>query len=141
MLTTVGRGGNAQAVRDEILNIMHRNKIPERAGTWMEQWHQKLHNNTTPDDVVICEAYLAFLYEGGNLDAYWRVLKQGGVTRERLASFERAITVDPEYFPDKQQALIKDCTHYLGILKACHSGAELQSSAAAAGMVQALTMR
>ena len=26
MLTTVGRGGNAQAVRDEILNIMHRNK-------------------------------------------------------------------------------------------------------------------
>ncbi len=100
----------------------------------MEQWHQKLHNNTTPDDVVICEAYLAFLYEGGNQDAYWRVLKQGGVTRERLASFERAITVDPEYFPDKQQALIRDCTHYLGILKACHSGAELQSSAAAAGM-------
>jgi hypothetical protein len=44
MLTTVGRGGNAQAVRDEILNIMHRNKIPEKKGTWMEEWHQKLHN-------------------------------------------------------------------------------------------------
>ena len=27
LLTTVGRGGNAQAVRDEILNIMHRNKV------------------------------------------------------------------------------------------------------------------
>ena len=41
--STVGRGGNAQAVRDEILNIMHRNKIPELKGTWMEEWHQKLH--------------------------------------------------------------------------------------------------
>jgi alpha-glucan,water dikinase len=27
----------------------------------MEEWHQKLHNNTTPDDVPICSAYLAFL--------------------------------------------------------------------------------
>ena len=43
-LTTVGRGSNAQAVRDEILNIMHRNKIPELKGTWMEEFHQKLHN-------------------------------------------------------------------------------------------------
>ena len=42
MLGCVGRGGNAQAVRDEILNIMHRNHIPEKNGTWMEQWHQKL---------------------------------------------------------------------------------------------------
>jgi hypothetical protein len=41
-LATLGRGGNAQAVRDEILNIMHRNKISEVKGTWMEEWHQKL---------------------------------------------------------------------------------------------------
>jgi alpha-glucan,water dikinase len=27
----------------------------------MEEWHQKLHNNTTPDDVPICSAYIAFL--------------------------------------------------------------------------------
>ncbi|RMZ55539.1 hypothetical protein APUTEX25_000122 [Auxenochlorella protothecoides] len=66
LLTTVGRGGNAQAVRDDILHIMHRNHIPEKGGTWMEQWHQKLHNNTTPDDVPICEAYLAFLESGGD---------------------------------------------------------------------------
>ena len=36
MLATCGRGGNAQAVRDEILNIMHRNNIGEKRGTWME---------------------------------------------------------------------------------------------------------
>ena len=59
----------------------HRNKIPETAGHFYEQpgsqncsckvsvklgeslevqpdirWHQKLHNNTTPDDVGICKA-------------------------------------------------------------------------------------
>lgn len=36
MLGCVGRGGNAQAIRDEILNIMHRNNIGEKRGTWME---------------------------------------------------------------------------------------------------------
>lgn len=36
MLGCVGRGGNAQAIRDEILNIMHRNHIGEKRGTWME---------------------------------------------------------------------------------------------------------
>ena len=35
-LGCVGRGSNAQAVRDEILNIMHRNHIGEKRGTWME---------------------------------------------------------------------------------------------------------
>ncbi len=33
---------DAPQIRDEILNIMHRNDIPEKNGTWMEQWHQKL---------------------------------------------------------------------------------------------------
>lgn len=25
----------------------------------MEEWHQKLHNNTSPDDVVICEVVVS----------------------------------------------------------------------------------
>ena len=37
---------------------------------FLEQWHQKLHTNTTPEDVSICEAYLAFL-ESGNMDDFW----------------------------------------------------------------------
>ena len=27
----------------------------------MEEWHQKLHNNTSPDDVSICRALLAYI--------------------------------------------------------------------------------
>ncbi|GLC33353.1 hypothetical protein PLESTB_000342400 [Pleodorina starrii] len=133
MLTTVGRGGDGQKIRDEILHIMHRNHIPERKGLWMEEWHQKLHNNTTPDDVHICEAYLAFLESGGNLGAYWRVLSDAGITRQRLESFDRAITLEPEYYGDKREALIRDFRNYLGILKAVHSGADLSASASAAG--------
>jgi alpha-glucan, water dikinase len=30
-------------------------------GGMMEEWHQKLHNNTSPDDVVICEALIAYI--------------------------------------------------------------------------------
>lgn len=55
-LSTLGRGGaQGQAIRDRILDIMHKHKIPETSGHFYEQWHQKLHNNTTPDDVGICE--------------------------------------------------------------------------------------
>lgn len=91
MLATVGRGGDGQAIRDEILHIMHRNHIPELKGTWMEEWHQKLHNNTTPDDVPICKAYLAFLRSNGDNGTYWRVLSDAGLTRARLESFDRPI--------------------------------------------------
>ncbi|KAI3430517.1 hypothetical protein D9Q98_005110 [Chlorella vulgaris] len=132
MLTTVGRGGNAQAVRDEILNIMHRNKISEKKGTWMEEWHQKLHNNTTPDDVPICEAYLAFLRANGDEGAYWSVLKEAGLTREMLASYDRPVKTDPFFYADKKDALIGEFENYLKILKSVHSGADLQASASAA---------
>ncbi len=73
-------------MRDEILNIMHRNNIGEKRGTWMEDWHQKLHNNTTPDDVAICEAYIAFLESGGDRGAYWRVLSDAGRGKHDPAS-------------------------------------------------------
>lgn len=133
MLGCVGRGGNAQAIRDEILHIMHRHHIGEKRGTWMEDWHQKLHNNTTPDDIVICEAYIIFLENNGDNGAYWRHLTDNGITRERLEGFDRAIKVEPENYPDKKDALIGEFRNYLKILRAVHSGADLQSSAEAAG--------
>lgn len=36
------------------------------------------HNNTTPDDIGICEAYLAFLRKGGDNGAYSSVLDSHG---------------------------------------------------------------
>ncbi|MFO1487804.1 MAG: PEP/pyruvate-binding domain-containing protein [Verrucomicrobiota bacterium] len=132
-LTGIGRGGDGQRIRDEILQIMHRHHIKEVGGTWMEQWHQKLHNNTTPDDIVICEAYLAFLQNHGDRSRYHETLAAGGVTRERLANFDRPITNEPEWHPHLRDGLLHDFSSYLKLLKSVHSATDLETAANSAG--------
>ncbi|OAI50193.1 hypothetical protein AYO44_05850 [Planctomycetaceae bacterium SCGC AG-212-F19] len=132
MLTTLGRGGEGQQVRDEILHIMHRNHLREVSHTFVEEWHQKLHNNTTPDDVAICEAYLAFLKANGDREAFYRTLQDRGVTRERLQKFERPIKADPQNYPDRREALVRDFENFLRILKSVHSGTDLETAAGVA---------
>ena len=122
MIAMVGNSsGHGQQVRDEILNILHRNKIGESNSHFYEQWHQKLHNNTTPDDVPICEALLAFLRSGGDMRKYWEVLDRNGITRERLASYERKIVMEPFY----KDGLVGDFEYFLQILKKMHSSTDL----------------
>jgi alpha-glucan,water dikinase len=125
IMATLGRGGEGQRIRDEILEIMHRHHIKEVSGHFMEEWHQKIHNNTTPDDVVICEAYLEFLRSNGDLALFYKTLEAGGVSRERLESFERPIKTPPDFVPPLKEALIHDFEHFLGTLKSVHSGADL----------------
>lgn len=53
-------GGNPEAIRMEILNTMRKHGIKEghRPGIechFLEEWHQKLHQHTTPDDILICK--------------------------------------------------------------------------------------
>jgi alpha-glucan, water dikinase len=133
MLGNVGQGGGrGQQVRDEILNIMHRHHIKEVGGHFMEEWHQKLHNNTTPDDVVICQGYLAFLQSDGDLDTFYKVLGDAGVSRERLRGFDRPIMTDPDFLADKKHGLIEDFQNYLRILNAVHSGTDLETAVTAA---------
>lgn len=125
LLTTIGHGGEGQRIRDEILEIMHRYGIREVSENFIEQWHQKMHNNTTPDDIVICESYLAFLRSNGDPRAFWRTLEAGGVTRRRLESFERPIVAQPDFYPGKKEAMIRDFEHFLGTLKSVHSAMDL----------------
>lgn len=129
ILGTMGKGGdNGQRIRDEILHIMHRHKIkihnPKLAlENYYEQWHQKLHNNTTPDDIGICEAIIAY-NESSNMAKYWEVLSRHGLTKERLASFDRPINVEPYLAPQ----IVPDLYNYLALLKAVHGSAELTHS-------------
>ncbi|VAX30948.1 Phosphoenolpyruvate synthase [hydrothermal vent metagenome] len=132
MMTTVGRGGEGQRIRDEILHIMHRHHIKEVAGHFLEEWHQKLHNNATPDDIVICEAYLNFLRSDGDLELFYRTLEAGGVTKERLEGFERPIKSPPDFIPHLKEALIHDFEEYLRLLRSVHSGTDLESAINAA---------
>jgi alpha-glucan,water dikinase len=132
MFTTLGRGGEGQRVRDEILHIMHRNNIKEMAGHFIEEWHQKLHNNTTPDDVAICQAYLAFLRSNGDTATFYRTLEAEGVSRARLESFERPIKSAPTFFAGRKEVLIGEFENFLKILKSVHSGTDLESAVSAA---------
>ncbi|KAK9867578.1 hypothetical protein WJX84_002715 [Apatococcus fuscideae] len=56
-----------------------------------------------------------------------------GVTRQRLETFDRPIKEEPNFMGDKKDALMGEFRNYLGILKAVHSGADLNASAQAAG--------
>jgi alpha-glucan,water dikinase len=126
MLMTMGPGGDGQRIRDEILQIMHRHRIKEVSGHFLEEWHQKLHNNATFDDVVICEAYLAFLRTNGDRGRFYEVLNAGGVTEERLRGFERPIRAHPDFVHHLKDALIYDFENYLKTLKSVHSSTDLE---------------
>ncbi|MES0335024.1 MAG: PEP/pyruvate-binding domain-containing protein [Candidatus Magnetobacterium sp. LHC-1] len=132
MMTTLGAGGDGQRIRDEILQIMHRHRIKEVTGHFLEEWHQKLHNNTTADDIAICEAYIQFLHSNGNHDVFYSTLMAAGINRERLAGFERPIKTPPDFVPHLKDALLHDFGNYLNILKAVHSGTDLYRATNAA---------
>lgn len=132
LLGTVGAAGEGQRIRDEILEIMHRHRIKEVAGHFLEEWHQKLHNNTTPDDVAIAEAYLAFLRSDGELAQFWAELQRHGVTRERLESYERPIRSAPDFVPGLKAGLLHDIEHFAGTLRALHQATDLAAAVAAA---------
>lgn len=128
VLSTVARGGNqGQAIRDRILDIMHKHRIPENRANFYEQWHQKLHNNTTPDDIPICLGVIAYL-KSNNLDDYWRVLSSHGITKDRLASYERPIHSDPYCVHSDIGSLIYDFEQYLDILKDVHDALDLKKA-------------
>lgn len=127
-LSTMGRGGSqGQAIRDRILEIMHKHHIPEH-GSFYEQWHQKLHNNTTPDDIGICRAVIAFLETRGDLSAFWRVLSDHGITKERLASYERKITMEPHLIQTDLHELTNDFRAYLGVIQDVHDARDARKA-------------
>ncbi|KAH7423050.1 hypothetical protein KP509_12G037200 [Ceratopteris richardii] len=130
ILSAVGRGGEGdvgQRIRDEILVVQRKNDCK---GGMMEEWHQKLHNNTSPDDVVICQALLDYISNDLDIEAYWKTLNANGVTKERLKSYDRPIVSEPKFRPDQKEGLTRDLTAYLKTLKAVHSGADLESAIA-----------
>ncbi|XP_055810349.1 alpha-glucan water dikinase, chloroplastic isoform X2 [Solanum dulcamara] len=130
IMSTVGRGGEGdvgQRIRDEILVIQRKNDCK---GGIMEEWHQKLHNNTSPDDVVICQALIDYIKSDFDIGVYWKTLNENGITKERLLSYDRAIHSEPNFTRDQKDGLLRDLGHYMRTLKAVHSGADLESAIA-----------
>ncbi|KAL5200732.1 hypothetical protein ABZP36_021935 [Zizania latifolia] len=127
IMSAVGRGGEGdvgQRIRDEIL------RNTDCKGGMMEEWHQKLHNNTSPDDVVICQALLDYITSDFDIGVYWDTLNKNGITKERLLSYDRPIHSEPNFRSEQKEGLLRDLGHYMRSLKAVHSGADLESAIA-----------
>lgn len=130
IMAAVGRGGEGdvgQRIRDEILVIQRNNNCK---GGMMEEWHQKLHNNTSPDDVVICQAVIDYIKSDFDISVYWDTLNKNGITKERLLSYDRAIHSEPNFRSEQKEGLLRDLGNYIRSLKAVHSGADLESAIA-----------
>lgn len=56
------------------------------------------------------------------MSKYWEILSRNGITKERLASYERKITTEPWYKPEA----IGDFEEYFKILKEMHSSGDLE---------------
>lgn len=128
VMSTVGRGGEGdvgQRIRDEILVIQRKNDCK---GGMMEEWHQKLHNNTSPDDVIICQALIDYIKSDFDISVYWKTLNENGITKERLLSYDRAIHSEPNFKRDQKEGLLRDLGNYMRTLKAVHSGADLEAA-------------
>nr|GFC85075.1 alpha-glucan water dikinase, chloroplastic [Tanacetum cinerariifolium] len=117
IMSSVGRGGDGdvgQRIRDEILVIQRKNNCK---GGMMEEWHQKLHNNTSPDDVIICQALIDYIKSDMDISVYWNTLNTNGITKERLLSYDRAIHNEPKFSRDQKEGLLRDLGHYMRTLK------------------------
>ena len=131
IMMTIGRGGTGdvgQRIRDEILAVQQTNNCK---GGMMEEWHQKLHNNTSPDDVPICEALLKFIASDCDINVYWAHLHANNIDAKRMSEYDRKICSEPKFSRDQYEGLTRDLTEYLRTLKAVHSGADLDSAAEA----------
>lgn len=128
-MSCVGRGGSGdlgQRIRDDILVILRHHR-GWKHGSMMEQWHQKLHNNTSPDDVIICDALMAFWRGNGDMSAYWNVIYSNGLTKERMASYEQPVTVEPDFPGHVKDTMLYELGRYGDLLRQVHLGTDLNS--------------
>jgi len=105
----------------------HRPGIEDK---FIEEWHQKLHTNCAPDDIIIAEAYISFL-ESGNPDNYWQYLHSHGLSWEYMSSIGggkgsansglAGMTATPMHLPQ----LCDDIKHLRWTLMQVHGGADL----------------
>ena len=129
VMSCIGRGGSGdlgQRIRDDILAILRHHRA-WGYGSMMEQWHQKLHNNTNPDDVIICNALIKFWQNDGDIGAYWDVIHKSGLNRQILASYEQPITVEPDFPGHIKDTMLWELERYGALLKAVHLGTDFNS--------------
>jgi alpha-glucan,water dikinase len=52
-----------------------------------------------------------------DVGVYWKTLKENGITKERLLSYDRAIHSEPNFRRDQKGGLLRDLRNYMRTLK------------------------
>jgi hypothetical protein len=52
-----------------------------------------------------------------DVGVYWKTLKENGITKERLLSYDRAIHSEPNFRRDQKDGLLRDLGNYMRTLK------------------------
>lgn len=63
------------------------------------------------------QALLNYVSCGFRIDVYWKTLNAKGLTKDKLASYDRPIVSEPCFKTDAKEGLIRDLTSYLRTLK------------------------
>lgn len=74
------------------------------------------------------QAVIAFLETRGDLSAFWRVLSDNGITKEKLASYERKITMEPHLIQTDLHELTNDFRAYLSVIQDVHDARDARVS-------------
>lgn len=66
---------------------------------------------------LLVQALLDYVKADFKIEVYWRTLNANGITKQRLASYDRPITSEPYFTYGSKTGLIHDLTSYLRTLK------------------------
>jgi alpha-glucan,water dikinase len=78
-------------------------------GGMMEEWHQKLHNNSSPDDLAICQALLDYLASGQDMQVYWDSLAAQGAASWQLWGGSWHPLGDTSMYSKANSVMLRSC--------------------------------
>lgn len=66
---------------------------------------------------MFLQALIDYIKSDFDISVYWKTLKENGITKERLLSYDRAIHSEPKFRSDHKDGLLRDLGNYMRTLK------------------------
>lgn len=66
---------------------------------------------------MFLQALIDYIKSDFDVSVYWKTLKENGITKERLLSYDRGIHSEPKFRRDQKDSLLRDLGNYMRTLK------------------------
>lgn len=67
--------------------------------------------------IFLLQALIDYIKSDFDIGVYWKTLKDNGITKERLLSYDRGIHSEPNFRRDQKDGLLRDLGNYMRTLK------------------------